>query len=154
MTPRDARMPSVPRSDAGRTAWSDGLVEEATMVKQIVITWLVLAVAIAATAGLMPSVEIDGGVLTLLGIALVFGLVNAVVGPLLHLVALPLTLLTFGLFALVVNAALLGLSAALLDSFDVGGFLPTVLAALLISILTTALWFVVARLTPSSQPAT
>ena len=124
------------------------------MVKQIVITWLVLAVAIAATAGLMPSVEIDGGVLTLLGIALVFGLVNAVVGPLLHLVALPLTLLTFGLFALVVNAALLGLSAALLDSLDVGGFFPTVLAALLISILTTALWFVVARLVPSSQPAT
>lgn len=124
------------------------------MLKQIVITWLVVAVAIAATAGLMPSVEIDGGVLTLLGIALVFGLVNAVVGPLLHLVALPLTLITFGLFALVVNAALLGLSAALLDSFDVGGFFPTVVAALLISILTTALWFVVARLAPSSQPAT
>ena len=124
------------------------------MLKQIVITWLVVAVAIAATAGLMPSVEIDGGVLTLLGIALVFGLVNAVVGPLLHLVALPLTLITFGLFALVVNAALLGLSAALLDSFDVGGFLSTVVAALLISILTTVLWFVVARLAPSSQPAT
>lgn len=124
------------------------------MLKQIVITWLVVAVAIAATAGLMPSVEIDGGVLTLLGIALVFGLVNAVVGPLLHLVALPLTLITFGLFALVVNSALLALSAALLDSFDVGGFLSTVVAALLISILTTVLWFVVARLAPSSQPAT
>jgi putative membrane protein len=123
------------------------------MLKQIAVTWLVVAVAIAITAGLMPSVEIDGGVLTLLGISLVFGLVNAIVGPLLHLLALPLTVVTFGLFALVVNAALLGLSAALLDSFDVGGFFPTVVAALAISVLTTVLWFVVARLVPDPEPA-
>jgi len=123
------------------------------MLMRITVTWLVLSVAIAITAGLMPSVEIDGGVLALLGIALVVGLVNAFVGPLLRLISLPVTIMTLGLFTLVINAALLGLSAALLDVFDVGGFFPTVLAALVLSVVTTVLWFVVARLMPVPQSA-
>ena len=62
------------------------------MLKQLVVVWLVVAAAIAITAGLLPSVEIDGGFFALLGVALLFGLVNALIGPLLRLVSLPLAL--------------------------------------------------------------
>jgi putative membrane protein len=123
------------------------------MFKQLIIVWLVIAAAIAITAALVPSVEIDGGVFGLLGVALVFGLVNALVGPLLRLISLPLTLMTFGLFALVVNAALLGITAGLMDSLDVGGFFGVVVAALVISVVTSALLFLVGRLFGERQTA-
>jgi putative membrane protein len=116
------------------------------MLKQLIVVWLVVAAAIAITAGLLPSVEIDGGLLGILWVALVFGLVNALIGPLLRLISLPLTMITFGLFALVVNAALLGITAGLTDSLDVGGFFPTVLAAIVISLVTSVLLFAVNRM--------
>lgn len=111
------------------------------MVKQLIVVWAVVAASIWAAAALLPSVEIHGGVLSLLWVALLFGLVNALLGPLLRLISLPLTVLTFGLFALVVNAALLGITAWLTDSLDVGGFFPTVLAAIVISVITAVLSF-------------
>jgi putative membrane protein len=122
------------------------------MLKQLIIVWLVVAAAIAITAGLLPSVEIDGGFLGILWVALLFGLVNAIIGPLLRLISLPLNMITFGLFALVVNAALLGITAGLTDSLDVGGFFSTVLAAIVISVVTAVLVFVVDRLLPTPQP--
>jgi putative membrane protein len=115
------------------------------MVKQLILVWLVAALGIAISAALLPSVDIEGGVFGLLVVALVFGLVNALVGPLLRLVSLPLTLMTFGLFSLVINAALLGITAALTDSLDVGGFFETVLAAIVISLVTAVLMFVTTR---------
>lgn len=115
------------------------------MVKQLIVVWLVVAASIAVAAALVPSVEIDGGVVTLLGLALLFGLVNAVIGPLLHLVSMPLTVVTFGLFALVVNGVLLSLTAGLSDSLDVGGFFSAVVAALIISAVSAVLLFFAAR---------
>ena len=116
------------------------------MLKHLLIVWLCLAVAIAITAGLMDSVEVEGGTLTLLGIAALFGLVNGLIGPVLRLLSIPLLLVTFGLFALVINAALLGITAWLTDSLEVGGFLSTVGAALVISVVSAALNWVAARL--------
>lgn len=115
------------------------------MVKQFVLVWLVTAVAIAVAAALIPSVEIDGGVVSLLGVALVFGLVNAVIGPLLRLVSLPLTVVTLGLFGLAVNGALLAITAGLTGALDVGGVLATVLAAVVISVVTVLLLLLTAR---------
>ena len=123
------------------------------MIKQLIVVWLVVAAAIAITAGLIPSVEIDGGFLGILWVALLFGLVNALIGPLLRLITLPLNVITFGLFALVVNAALLGITAGLTDSLEVGGFFSTVLAAIVISVVTAVLVFVVDRLLPAPEPA-
>ncbi len=88
----------------------------------------------------------------ILWVALLFGLVNALIGPLLRLISLPLNVITFGLFALVVNAALLGITAGLTDSLDVGGFFSTVLAAIVISVVTAVLVFVVDRLLPTPEP--
>ena len=124
------------------------------MVKHLIVVWLCLAVALAITAALVPSVEIDGGVLGLLGVSALFGLVNAIIGTVLRLLSLPLLLITFGLFALVINAALLGITAGLTDVLDVGGFFSTVLAAFLISVISAALGWVASRvLEPSPAPA-
>lgn len=113
------------------------------MVKAIIVTWLVLAAAIGLTAAIVPSVDINGGFFTLLWVALLFGLVNALIGPILRLISLPLTVMTFGLFALVVNAVLLALTAGLSDDLEVGGFLGSIVAALLISVLATLIGVVV-----------
>ena len=75
---------------------------------------------------------------TYLWIALIFAVVNAVVGPVLRLLSLPFTLVTLGLFLLVVNAALLGLTAALTDRLAIDGFGSAVVAALIISLVTWA----------------
>jgi putative membrane protein len=122
------------------------------MLKQLIVVWLVVAVGIAVAAALVPSVEIDGGVVSLLWVALLFGLVNALIGPLLRLVSLPLTLITLGLFGLVINGALLGITAALTDSLDVGGVFSTIVAAVVISAVTALLMmFVVRTLAPQTD---
>ena len=125
------------------------------MLKQLIFVWVATAVALALAAALIPSVDIDGGVGTLLWVALLFGLVNGLIGPLLRLISLPLTLVTFGLFGLVINGALLALTAGLSDALDVGGFLATIVAAVIISVVTAVLGFVGLRIFegPSVQEA-
>ena len=125
------------------------------MLKQLIFVWVATAVALAVAAALIPSVDIDGGVGTLLWVALLFGLVNGLIGPLLRLISLPLTLVTFGLFGLVINGALLALTAGLSDALDVGGFLATIVAAVIIFVVTTLLGFAGLRLFegPSVQEA-
>lgn len=103
------------------------------MLIVVLLRWLFIAGALATAAALVPGVEISGGVLGLLGVAALFGIVNAVIGPVLRLLSLPLTVITVGLFALVVNGVLLALTAWLSASLDVGGFLQAVLAAVVIS---------------------
>jgi putative membrane protein len=71
---------------------------------------------------------------TYLWIGLLFGVVNAVVGPLLRLLSLPFVVLTLGLFLLVINAALLGLTALLTDRLTVDGFVTALLGGLILAI--------------------
>lgn len=71
---------------------------------------------------------------TYLWIGLIFGVVNAIVGPVLRLLSLPFVVLTLGLFLLVVNAALLGLTAALTDRLTIDGFGTAVLGGLILAI--------------------
>ncbi|TFV47210.1 phage holin family protein [Blastococcus sp. TF02A_35] len=75
-----------------------------------------------------------GEVGTFLWIALIFAVVNAVVGPILRLMSLPFVLVTLGLFLLVINAALLGITAAITDRLTVDGFVTAVLGGLLLAI--------------------
>jgi putative membrane protein len=113
---------------------------------RVLVRWVLLAAVLALVAWLVPSMDINGGVWGLLVTAVVFGLVNAVLGPLLHLLALPLTLMTLGLFSLVVNGVLLAIAAGITDYLDVGGFLATILAALLLSVLNAVAYFVTGSL--------
>jgi putative membrane protein len=93
----------------------------------------ITAFALWAATQLVPGIEVRG-VLALLLAALVFGLVNAVIRPALLLVSLPLTVITLGLFLLVVNAAMLGLTAWVLPGFRVAGFWPALWGAVVVSI--------------------
>lgn len=109
------------------------------MLRRAVLTFVVLALAVGIAAAIVPGIDVKGGLLTLLWVGVLFGLVNAVLGPILHLISLPLTIITLGLFALVVNGVLLAATAGLSDNLDVGGFLGTILGALIISIITAVL---------------
>jgi len=109
------------------------------MVRWILTKWVVLAVAVALTAALFPGIDVDGGVLTLLAIAAVFGVVDALLGPVVRLLALPLIILTLGLFSLLINAFLFLITDALLDRLDVDGIAPAVGGALVISVLVVIL---------------
>jgi putative membrane protein len=71
---------------------------------------------------------------TYLWIGLIFGVVNAIAGPILRLLSLPFVLLTLGLFLLVVNAALLGLTAAVTDRLTVDGFGTAILGGLILAV--------------------
>ena len=71
---------------------------------------------------------------TYLWIGLIFGVVNAVVGPILRLVAFPFVVLTLGLFLLLINAALLGITAAITDRLDLTGFIPALLGGLVLAV--------------------
>jgi putative membrane protein len=71
---------------------------------------------------------------TYLWIGLIFGVVNAIVGPILRLLSLPFVLLTLGLFLLVINAALLGLTAAVTDRMTIDGFGTALIGGLILAI--------------------
>ena len=115
---------------------------EYAVLARLVVHWLVLAVALAVVASLLDSVEVEGGVIGLLGAALVFGLVDALIGPVLRLLTLPLTVITLGLFTLVVNTVLLFIASGISNALEVGGFFATLVAALLLSIVSTVLGWV------------
>lgn len=102
------------------------------------VHWLVVAIALFATAYILPGVSVASW-MALAVAALVLGLVNAVVRPLLLLLTLPITLLTLGLFYLVVNGIAFALAAVLVPGFTVDGFGWAILGALLVSLFS---WFV------------
>lgn len=93
----------------------------------------ITAFALWAATQLVPGLDVSG-LLSLLLAALLFGLVNAFIRPLAVLVALPLTLVTFGLFLFVVNAAMLGLVGWLLPGFSVRGFVPALVGSMVVSV--------------------
>jgi putative membrane protein len=104
------------------------------MVIKLLIRLVVLALIIGLVAEIVPGIHVHGGFGSLLGIALLFSLVNLIIGPILRLLSLPFIVLTLGLFLLVIDAALLGLTASLTSHLDVDGFWYAVLGGLLIAI--------------------
>jgi putative membrane protein len=93
---------------------------------------LINAAALALAARIVPGIYLAGWGPALLA-GLVLGLVNALVRPVLVILTFPLTLVTLGLFLLVLNAFCLALTAWLVPGFDIAGFLPAVLGALIVS---------------------
>jgi len=111
------------------------------------MTGFLLRVVISAlglwlAAELVSGIHVESGG-TLIAAALLLGVVNAVVRPALFLLTLPITVLTLGLFLLVVNAAMLGLVALLLPGFQIDGFWDAVLGGLIVAITGwVASWFI------------
>jgi putative membrane protein len=116
------------------------------------IIWVVVnALALAAAVALLDGIELTGDTdadkaLTLIGVALIFGVVNAVVGPIVKLLSLPFIILTLGLLLFVINAFLLLLTEWISRAFGLGfsvdGFWTAVLGAIIITVVTWALEFV------------
>jgi putative membrane protein len=115
------------------------------MLRYLLARLIVVAVALVVTAWIIPDVDITGGVISVLGVAVLFGIVTALLGPILRLLTLPLNVLTLGLFTLVVNAILLAVVAGLSSHLQVGGFLSTILAALVLSIVAAVVDLFVGR---------
>lgn len=108
---------------------------------RFLIRLVVNAVAIWVAVELVPGLNYTGSTASLLLVALVFGVVNALVRPLLLLLTCPFIILTLGLFVLVINTAMLSLTVWLSSIFDLGltstGFWATFFGALIISIVSS-----------------
>jgi putative membrane protein len=102
------------------------------------VHWFVLAIALWVAAYLVPGVGVASWQSLAIG-ALILGFVNAVVRPILTILTLPITILTLGLFYLIVNAAAFGLAAALVPGFSVASLGSAVLGALVVSVVS---WFI------------
>jgi len=101
---------------------------------RFLIRLVVIAAIIGLVARLVPGIHVYGSYWALLWLAVLFSFINAFVGPVLKLFSLPLILLTLGLFLLVVNAALLGLTAKFSSHLDIDSFGAAVWGGLLISV--------------------
>jgi putative membrane protein len=102
------------------------------------LQWLVSGLAIIITAYLLPGVKVEGFFAALVT-ALILGLINAFIRPVLILLTLPLNILTLGLFTLVINALLIMLAAAIVPGFTVQGFWWALLFGLVLAIVNFAL---------------
>jgi putative membrane protein len=105
---------------------------------RLIARLLVIAAAVWIVAAVVPGVHVQEGITSYLIIAVIFAIVNVLVRPVLLLFSLPFLVITLGLFLLVVNAALLGITAALTDRLSIDGFGSAVVAALLITMVTWA----------------
>jgi len=97
------------------------------------LTWALAAIALAITAYIVPGLTIATWQAAAVG-AIVMGLVNAIVKPILTLLTLPLTILSLGLFLLVVNAISLALVGYFTPGFTVAGFFPALFGSIVLSL--------------------
>jgi len=104
----------------------------------LIVHWLLSALSLLLVAYLVPGSHMRGFGTALIA-AVVIGLVNATLGFVLKILTLPLTIVTFGLFLLVINAVMLKLAAALVPGFEVYGFLPALLGAIILSLISLVL---------------
>jgi putative membrane protein len=102
----------------------------------VILRWIANAVGLLVVAALLPGIQLHGAVAVIIA-ALVLGIVNAIIRPLLLLVSLPLNILTLGLFTFVVNALMLELTAALVPGFEVHGFLTAIVASVLLAVISS-----------------
>jgi putative membrane protein len=124
--------PHAPPPEPARPDW-----------QRLVLRWLISSLGIFAAVWIVPGIEFSGPGWHIGIVALVFGLLNVLLRPLILLLTCPIVILTLGLFGLVINAVLLGLTSALADqigiSFHINGFWPAFWGGLVISLVTTAL---------------
>lgn len=94
---------------------------------------LIGALALLLAANFIPGIEVMG-LYTAIIAALILGLLNMIVRPVLIVLTLPVTILTLGLFTFVINAALFWFAASFIEGFAVAGFVPALLGSIFVSI--------------------
>lgn len=112
---------------------------------RLLLHWILSATALWIVAHFVPGIYVSGPKAALIA-ALVIGLINATIGLILKILTFPLTILTLGLFWFVINALMLELAAYLVDGFKVRGFIPALIGAVLMSLVSSVLqWIVMPR---------
>jgi putative membrane protein len=106
---------------------------------RLILKLAVNAAALWVAARLIDGIHLTDDIVTILFIALVFGLINTFIRPLLKLVSLPVLIITLGLFTFVINAAMLGLTAWIMEGLSIDGFGAAVLGAVVITIVSWVL---------------
>ncbi|MFZ5627252.1 MAG: phage holin family protein [Bacillota bacterium] len=102
----------------------------------LLIRWGINALSLMLTAYLIEGIEVRGFGAALIAV-LVLGIVNAVIRPLVLLLTLPINILTLGIFTLVVNGMMLYLVGSVVKGFDVAGFIPALLGAIVLSFISS-----------------
>lgn len=108
-------------------------------MRNFAIHLIINAFALAGAAYFVEGIELSGGYLDVLFVAFVFGLVNALVRPIVFFFSLPFLFVTLGLFYFVINGAMLLLTAEIMDNFAVRGIWPAVVGSLVISVISVLL---------------
>lgn len=108
-------------------------------MRNLIIRTVINGLALWAAATFVGGIQLSDDVGQVVLVALVFGLVNAVLKPILKFISFPFIIATLGLFALVVNAALLKITAALMDGFVVDGWGAAILGSIVVSLVTMVL---------------
>ncbi len=109
---------------------------------RMLLNWVLSALAVWIVSRVVPGIYVSGPVAALIA-ALVIGFINATVGVVLKILTFPLTLVTLGLFWLVINALMLKFASALVPGFQVRGFLAAFLGAIVLSLVNMILkWLV------------
>jgi putative membrane protein len=109
---------------------------------RLLLNWILSALAVWIVSQVVPGIHVNSA-LTALIAALVIGLVNATIGMILKVLTFPLTLLTLGLFWFVINALMLELASVLVPGFEVHGFLAAFIGAIVLSIVSSVLHWLV-----------
>ena len=109
---------------------------------RLLINWVLSALAVWIVSQVVPGIVVHGPVAALIA-ALVIGFINATLGLLIKIVTFPLTLLTLGIFWLVINAAMLKLASVLVPGFDVHGFGAAFIGAIVLSLVNWVLHWLV-----------
>jgi len=100
---------------------------------KIILRILIVALTLLAATYIVPGIEVEN-IYVALAASLVLGLLNIFIRPILFILTLPLTIVTFGLFAFVLNALIFWLAASVIDGFTVSGFLPALIGSLLVAL--------------------
>ena len=101
---------------------------------RLALRLVILAVIIGIVANIVSGIHVDGGFGSLLWIAVLFSLVNLIIGPILTLISLPLIVLTLGLFLIIINTALLAITAGLSSDLSIDNFWSALLGGILIAL--------------------
>jgi putative membrane protein len=115
------------------------------VLARFLIGWALLAVAFAITSWLLSGMEVSGGVWGYIWVSALFGIVNAIIGTILRIVTFPLTVLTLGLFSVLVNALLLEITDGLSSHLTIDEFWWTAIWAAIILALVSVIFEVAVR---------
>ena len=112
----------------------------------LIFRWFSVTIGFMAAAHFVPGITLEGGFSTALLLAAVWGLVGMIVKPILVILTLPVTILTFGLFIFVINAGLFWWLGDILEDFHVAGFWAALLGSVVLSVVSSVIGWALGKL--------